>query len=69
MVDANKLRGIMAERGVSGKELSKAIGMHYNTFYNKLEKGVFGSDEIEAMVLYLDIADPLPIFFTELVTS
>lgn len=69
MVDANKIRGIMAERGVSGKDVAKAIGVHYNTFYSKLSKGVFGSDEIEAMVKYLEISDPLPIFFTELVTS
>lgn len=69
MVDTNKLRGVMAERGVSGKDVAKAIGVHYNTFYEKLGKGVFGSDEIEAMVKYLNIDDPLPIFFTELATS
>lgn len=68
MVDTNKLRGVMAERGVSGKDVAAAIGVHYNTFYEKMNKGVFGSDEIEAMVQYLDIAEPLPIFFTELVT-
>lgn len=68
MVDANKLRGVMAERGVSGKDVAKAIGVHYNTFYEKLAKGVFGSDEIEAMVKFLDISDPLPIFFTDIVT-
>lgn len=68
MIDTNKLRGIMAERGVSGKDVAKAIGVHYNTFYEKLNKGVFGSDEIEAMIIYLDIDDPLPVFFTDLVT-
>jgi len=68
MVDTNKLRGIMAERGVTGKDVASAIGVHYNTFYEKMNKGVFGSDEIEAMVKYLDIAEPLPIFFTEIVT-
>jgi hypothetical protein len=69
MIDTNKIRGIMAERGVTGKDVAKAIGIHYNTFYDKLNKGVFGSDEIEAMIQYLDIDDPLPIFFTALVTS
>lgn len=68
MIDTNKLRGVMAERGVSGKDVAKAIGVHYNTFYEKLNKGVFGSDEIEAMVKYLDIDEPLSIFFTDLVT-
>ena len=68
MIDTNKLRGVMAERGVSGKDVAKAIGVHYNTFYEKLNKGVFGSDEIEAMVKYLDIDEPLSIFFTFLVT-
>lgn len=69
MVNTDKLRGIMAERGVSGKDVAKAIGVHYNTFYERMDKGVFGSDEIEAIVKYLEISDPLPIFFTELVTQ
>lgn len=69
MVNTDKLRGIMAERGVSGKDVAKAIGIHYNTFYERMNSGVFGSDEIEAMVKFLDIDDPLPIFFTDIVTS
>lgn len=68
MANTDKLRGIMAERGVSGKDVAKAIGMHYNTFYERMRSGVFGSDEIEAIVKYLDIEDPLPIFFSDLVT-
>lgn len=68
MVNTDKLRGIMAERGVTGKDVAKAIGIHYNTFYERMNSGVFGSDEIEAMVKYLDIDDPLPIFFKDLVT-
>lgn len=69
MVNTDKLRGIMAERGVSGKDVAKAMGVHYNTFYERMNTGVFGSDEIEAIVKYLDIEDPIPIFFTDIVTS
>ncbi len=68
MVNRDKLRGIMAERGVSGKDVANAIGIHYNTFYEHMSRGVFGSDEIEAMIEYLDIQDPLPIFFADIVT-
>lgn len=68
MVNTDKLRGIMAERGVSGKDVAKAIGIHYNTFYDRMNTGVFGSDEIEAIVKYLDIQDPMPIFFADIVT-
>ena len=69
MIDTNKLRGVMAERGVSGKDVANAIGVHYNTFYMKMHKGVFKSNEVEAMIEYLDIADPLPIFFNNTVNS
>ena len=33
-----------------------------------IKKGVFGSDEIEALMSILDIKDPMPIFFSHVVT-
>ena len=63
MIRTDKLNGIIAERGHSQSDVAKAIGIHPKTFYNKMKKGVFGSDEIEAMVDYLHIAHPWEIFF------
>jgi hypothetical protein len=68
MIDVNKLRGRMAERGRSGLDMAKVIGKTPKPFYLKMKAGVFDSDEIEAMVRELDITNPLEIFFAEEVT-
>lgn len=69
MIDVNKLRGRMAEKGRSGLDMAKVIGKTPKTFYLKMKAGVFDSDEIEAMVKDLEIKNPLEIFFAEEVTS
>lgn len=57
-----KLRGIIAERGMSMREVAKELNMSEKTFYNKMKKGVFGTDEAEAMVALLNIRDPASVF-------
>ena len=69
MIDVNKLRGRMAEKGRSGLDMAKVIRKTPKTFYLKMKAGVFDSDEIEAMVKDLDIKNPLEIFFADEVTS
>ena len=69
MIDVNKLRGRMAEKGRSGQDMAKVIGKTPKTFYAKRKAGVFDSDEIEAMVKDLNIANPMEIFFAEEVTQ
>lgn len=68
MVNVNKLRGLMAEQGRSGKDMAIVIKKTPKTFYKKMKLGVFDSDEIMAMVDYLAINNPTEIFFTEEVT-
>ena len=63
MVDTNKLRGCIVASGKSQEQVAKEIGIAPKTFYLKMKKGVFGSDEIEKMINLLDIDDPMPIFF------
>ena len=41
------------------------IGVAPKTFYEKMSKGVFGSDEIEIMIKELKISDPIGIFFAQ----
>ena len=43
--------------------MAKLIGISPKTFYEKMKKGVFGSDEIQIMIRYLNIQDPIAIFF------
>ena len=69
MVDVNKLRGLMAEKGRSGIDMARVIKKTPKTFYEKMKKGVFDSDEITAMVEDLGIKNPLDVFFAEEVTS
>lgn len=68
MIDTNLLRGKIAERKKSQVDVAKAIGITPKTFYKKMNKGVFGSDEIEIMVDFLQIEDPARIFFAKKVT-
>lgn len=57
-----KLKGIIAEKGLSQRDVAKAIGVTEKTFYNKMKKGVFGTDEAIAMVELLRIDNPADIF-------
>ena len=68
MIDTNALRGRIAEKGMSQSDVAKAIGITPKTFYTKMDKKVFGSDEIDAMIELLDIDDPARIFFADKVT-
>lgn len=68
MIDVNKLRGVMAEKGRSGQDMARVIKKTPKTFYQKMKKGVFDSDEIAAMVEALEIKNPTEIFFAPDVT-
>ena len=68
MVHVKKLRGKMAEKGRSGKDMARVIKKTPKTFYEKMKKGVFDSDEITALVEDLGIENPLEIFFADEVT-
>lgn len=57
-----KLKGIIAERGFSQNDVAKAIGISSRTFYSKMKRGVFGTDEATAMVELLEIPNPADIF-------
>lgn len=68
MVDTNKLKSIFVLRGKTGEDVAKHLKMSPKTFYGRMKKGVFGSDEIEEMIDYLEIDEPMPIFFAKRVT-
>lgn len=68
MIDTNALRGKIAEKGLSQTKVANYIGISPKTFYDKMSKGVFGSDEIEKMIILLDLKDPAKIFFAKKVT-
>lgn len=69
MIDTKELKIIITRNEMSQKDVALKLGMAPKTFYNKMKKGVFGSDEMEAMIDLLSIEDPVRIFFAEEVTS
>lgn len=63
MIDTNALRGIIVSRGMTQQDVAKALSIAPRTFYSKMKKGVFGSNEMEAMIRLLNIQNPQDIFF------
>jgi DNA-binding XRE family transcriptional regulator len=64
-MDPYKLRGIIAERGTSQRKVAQQLGMTEKTFYTKMKKGVFGTDEVQQMIEILKIENPVDIFLRE----
>lgn len=65
MVAANKLRGLIAERGLTQEKVAKELGITGKTMYTKMKKGVFGTDEAMKMIEILQIENPADIFFVK----
>lgn len=65
MIDVNALKGIIVTKGLTQEDVANAINVKPDTFYRKMRRGVFKSDEIEKMIDYLGIADPVAIFFAK----
>lgn len=68
MIDTNKLKGAIVANGMTQEDVAKEIGIAPLTFYRKMKRGVFGSDEVETMIKILHISDPAEIFFTDTVS-
>jgi transcriptional regulator with XRE-family HTH domain len=68
MVDTNRLKSVIVLNGKTQEDVAKHLGMSPKTFYLRMKNGVFGSDEIEEMIDYLNIEEPMPIFFAKTVT-
>lgn len=66
MVDVRKLRGRMAEKGFTQKELAMKIGINDKTLGRKMKTGCFGIDEMNSLIKVLDIENPAEIFFANM---
>lgn len=65
MINTMKLKGIIAERNSSQREVASKLGITQETFYRKMKKGVFNSNEIDTMIKVLSIEDPVAVFFCD----
>lgn len=63
-----ELKGIIVSQGKTQEEVAKHLGMTAKTFSLKLNNGSFGSNDIDKMIDFLDIKDPMWIFFDRKVT-
>ena len=68
MVNTSELRGIIAKNGKTQTDVAKMLNITPKTFYMRMQKGVFGSDEIQTMIDELHIENPIEIFFAKNVT-
>ncbi len=68
MINTSELRGIIAKNGKSQSDVAKMLNITPKTFYIKMQRGVFGSDEIQIMIEQLHIDNPMDIFFANKVT-
>lgn len=65
MVDTNKLKGLIVERGKTQTEVAKELGITRKAWYDRVAKKKFDSDEMYKLVKILEIDNPVPIFFAD----
>lgn len=65
MINTNRLLGIFAENRKTKSDVARILGMSPKTLGERLNKGVFGSDEIEKLIEAFNIEDPMSIFFVK----
>lgn len=68
MINTAELRGVIAKNGKTQSDVAKMLNITPKTFYMRMQKGVFGSDEIQTMIDELNIENPMEIFFAKQVT-
>lgn len=61
-MNRRKLEAIIVENGLTKREVALKIDITPKTFYNKMKKGVFGTDEVIKMINLLNIKNPCEIF-------
>lgn len=70
MINVQKLKGKIMERGTTQEALAKALGINKSTFYRKMQQGGnFTIKEVNLIVLALHLSkdEAMSIFFADLV--
>ena len=69
VIDTRRLKGEIVACGYTQNSFAAKIGMPESTFYSKIKRGVFNSDEIAKMINVLHLKDPTAIFFINFVAQ
>lgn len=64
-MNTKKLEAAIVASGLTKREVAIKIGITPKTFYKKMKKGAFGTDEVINMVDLLNIKNPSEIFFAK----
>lgn len=68
MVNVNKIKGLLAENGMSQMDLADMLKLNRRTVFDKMQKGVFKSSEIEIMIDRFNLKTPeeiVTVFFPD----
>lgn len=68
MIDTHALKVRIVDENLTQKDVAQQLGITPKTFYKKMKKGIFNSNEIEQLIVILRIPDPMSIFFAQKVT-
>jgi DNA-binding Xre family transcriptional regulator len=64
MFNKNLFKSILVLRGVSMRMLAEVLGIDESTLYRKINSGgSFTREEINKMIEYLEIDNPMEVFF------
>ena len=66
MFDVRRFKAQLVLKGVTGKMLAEKLHINESTLYRKINaNGDFSREEINIMIEYLEIENPLEIFFAD----
>ena len=68
MIKTNELKGLIVANGFTQQDIANKLGITPKTFYSRMARGVFDSNQIQIMINLLKIEDPAHIFFDKQVT-
>lgn len=68
MVNINELKACIARAGKTTEETYEAIGLTKRQWYSRLENAKFDTDEMYELCDFLNIENPMPVFFAPKVT-
>ena len=69
MVDTLKLKAAIVASGKKTKDVADMLGISTKSWHDRINKRKFDSDEMYKIVKYLNIQNPVEIFFADDVTQ
>lgn len=61
----NELKGRIVAKGYTQEQFAQMLGMSKRSWWYRLKKKEFGSNDIKKMIELLDIQNPADIFFKD----